>query len=149
MEEAGDNDGNCEALVAIGRVVDQFLVPLKRAGVVFADIKDEFLEMLSFAVKYTSLSTTSYSSVWWRLFNSPNSGEWKRILILAELLFSLPSTNGKVEQTFSLLNTIKVDRRCSLSKESLNDLITLNAHKVDLQHFTPDQAMDIWLNATV
>ena len=38
--------------------------------------------------------------------NSPNSSEWSNALILANLLFSLPASNAKVERVFSLVNII-------------------------------------------
>lgn len=53
------------------------------------------------------------------------------ILVLAELLFSLPTSNGKLERVFSQLNVIKTEKRTLLSNESLDDLL-------------PDSAIDIW-----
>ena len=73
------------------------------------------------------LSTLDYHSVWWRLFHAPDSASWSNALILAALLFSLPASNGKVERQFSLVNTIKVQKRSQLGNDSLDDLMILNS----------------------
>ena len=44
-------------------------------------------------------------------FHAPNSAEWSNVLVLAELLFSLPASNGKLERVFSTLGTISVSHR--------------------------------------
>ena len=100
--------------------------------------------MISYATQYISLAVLDYHSVWWRLFHAPNSAEWGNVLILAELLFSLPVSNGKVERVFSLLGTIKVDKRSRLSNESLDDLMLLNSNKIALDEFDPNPAIDLW-----
>ena len=61
---------------------------------------------MMYAVVFVSLSTLEYSTVWWRLCNSPSSSEWSNALGLVELLLSLPASNGKVEHAFSQLNVI-------------------------------------------
>ena len=58
-----------------------------------------------------------------------SSSEWSNILVLAELPFSLPVLNGKLQQVFSLLGIIKVDKRSQMSNETLADLLLLNYDK--------------------
>lgn len=91
--------------------------------------------MIAYAAQFMSLSTMDYRSVWWRLFHAPTCAEWSNALNLARLLFSLPVSNGKLERVFSQLNLIKTSRRSTLSDESLQDLMTLNANKIPLQEF--------------
>ena len=67
----------------------------------------------------------SYQCDLWRLFNAPTASEWSNVLLLAELLFSLPSSNGKLEWLFSTFNIMKGTRRSSLSNNTVKDLLTL------------------------
>ena len=60
------------------------------------------------------------------------------------MLFSLPASNGKLERCFSTLKLIKADRRCSLSNDTLDDLLILNADRVPLQDFNPGAEIDLW-----
>lgn len=120
-------------LAAIERLVERFATPLLGAEADTNVIKEEFANMIEYAVQYIDISTLDYHSVWWRLFHAPNSAEWSNALILAELLFSLPASNGKLERVFSTLATIKVDKRSRLNNESLDDLLLLTALESQLQ----------------
>ena len=55
---------------------------------------------MQYAINFISVSTLDCSSVWWRLFHCPSKTEWANALMLVELLFSLPVSNGKVERIF-------------------------------------------------
>ena len=103
--------------------------------------------MIEYAVQYMAISTLVYHLVWWRLFHDPNSAEWSTALILAELLFSLPASNGKLERVFSTLATIKVDKRSRLNNESLDDLLLLNSTRIPIASFDPDPSIDLWWSA--
>ena len=102
LEEDGD-------LAAIDRLVERFGTPLQSTEANIDVIKDDFAGMIKYAVQYIAIATLYYHSVWWRLLHAPNSAEWSNVLILAELLFSLPASNGKLERVFSTLGMIKVD----------------------------------------
>ena len=106
-------------------------------GVEIYELRKEFREMLEHSVQFISLSTLGYQEVWSRLFHSPCAEQWSNILTLAELLFSLPASNGKLERCFSTLKLIKADRRCSLSNNTLDDLLILNTDRESLQDFNP------------
>ena len=54
---------------------------------------------------------------------------------MVELLFSLPASNGVVERVFSQVSVIKTKKRCSLSNESLDDLLTITSAHVPLKDF--------------
>ena len=96
-------------------------MPLASAGADLCAIRIEFSSILQYAIMYISLATSEYHAVWWRLFHAPCASEWPNMLILAELLFSLPASNGKVERTFSQLKVIKSDKRTSLNNDTLDD----------------------------
>ena len=134
-------------MAAIDRLVERFAAPLEAAQAGTDVIKNEFCEMIAYAVQYIALSSLDYHSVWWRLFHAPNSAEWANVLILAELLFSLPASNGKLERVFSTLGTIKVDKRSRLTNESLDDLLLLKSSGTPLASFNADPSIDLWWSA--
>ena len=145
--DAEETQGSENPLDAIHRLVERFRVPLEGAAAEASEIRWEFEAMILYATQFISLSTMEYQSVWWRLFHAPDSSEWSNVLCLASLLFSLPVSNGKLERTFSQLNLIKCSKRTSLSRDTLNDLLVLNADKIPLQEFTPEAAIDLWWDA--
>ena len=130
-------------LEAVDRLVEHS-IPLKKANVCTEEIHSEFESALQYACQYISLSTMEYRAVWWRLFHAPVASEWLNALALVELLFSLPASNGVVERVFSQVNVIKTKKRCSLSNESLNDLLTITSTHIPLKDFCPDDAIDLW-----
>ena len=131
-------------LQAVDRIVERFTVPLESAGSNTAEIHAEVVEIMQYASQYFSLSTMDYRSVWWRLLHAFNASEWGNALLLVQLLFSLPASNGKLERVFSTVNVIKVDKRATLSNESLDDLLVLNADKIPIEDFTPNHSIDRW-----
>ena len=132
---------------AVDRLVERFAAPLEGAQADTDVIKTEFSDMIAYAVQYIALSSLDYHSVWWKLFQAPNSAEWSNVLVLAELLCSLPVSNGKLERVFSLLGTVKVDKRSRLTNESLDDLLLLKSDKIPLASFNADPSIDLWWSA--
>ena len=118
---------------AIGRLCSKFKISLEVAGVVVAQIVNEFSDMLLYATQFISLSSRHYQAVWWTLFHSPNASDWKNVLTLARLLFSLPVSNGKLERVFSTLKNIKQSKRSAMSNELLDDLLCINVEKLLLE----------------
>ena len=70
------------------------------------------------------------------------------LLIVCELLFSLPFTNSKVERSFSHVKVIKSERRSSLCTSTLDDLMEINMEGPALESFTADSAVDLWWKDT-
>ncbi len=99
---------------------------------------------MQYAIQFVTLSTMDYRAVCWRMFNAPAASEWSNVLILVELLFSLPASNGKLERVFSQMNVIKTKKRSLLTNESLDDLLLLTIDGVLLKDFCPDQSIDLW-----
>ena len=100
--------------------------------------------LMQYAVQFISLATLEYRAVWWRIFHAPTASEWSNVLILIQLLFSLPASNGKLERVFSQMNVMKTNKRSLLSKESLSDLLLLSIDSPPLKDFCPDPAIDLW-----
>ena len=80
------------------------------------------------------------------VFNSPSASEWSNALGLVELLLSLPASNGKIEQSFSQMNLITMNKRSLLSNETPDELLLLAVDGVPLSEFKPDAAIDCWWN---
>ena len=133
-----------DSLESVDRVVQQFFIPLESAGADVGEIHSEFEAVLQYATMYISLSTFDYRAVWWRLFHAPCASEWANVLILAELLFSLPASNGNLERVFSQLNVIKSNKRTSLLNDTLDDLLMVSTMTSPLKDFNPDKAIDLW-----
>ena len=131
-------------LHCIDRLVERFSIPLQGAQVDVSKIKEEFESLLQYAVQFISLATMDYHAVWWRIFHAPTASEWSNVLILVQLLFSLPASNGKLEHVFSQMNVIKTNKRSLLSNESLDDLLLLAVDSPALKDFCPDAAIDLW-----
>ena len=133
-----------DPLEAVDRLVEHFLIPLRKANVCTEEIHGEFESALQYACQYISLSTIEYHAVWWHLFHAPVASEWLNALAMVELLFSLPASNSVVERVFSQVSVIKTKKRCSLSNESLDDLLTITSAHVPLKDFCPDNAINLW-----
>ena len=101
------------------------------------EIHDEFESALQYVCQYISLSTMEHRAVLWHLFHAPIASEWLNALALVELLFSLLASNGVVKRVFSQVNVIKTKKRCSLSNELLDDLLTITSAHVPLTEMTP------------
>lgn len=66
------------------------------------------------------------------------------VLLLVELLFSIPISNAKVERLFSLMNRVKTDSRASLGENILNNLIRIRMEGPPLEEFDPTPAIQLW-----
>ena len=64
--------------------------------------------------------------------------------MLAELLFSLPASNGTLERVFSQVGVIKSNKRALLSNETLYDLLIVATDDLTLKEFSLDAAIDLW-----
>ena len=93
---------------------------------------------------YISLSTFDYRAVWWWLFHAPCASEWANVLILAELLLSLPASNANLERVFSQLNVIKSNKRTLLADDTLDDLLMVSTMNSPFKDFNPNKAIDLW-----
>ena len=133
-----------DSLECIDRLVQQFSIPLESAWADIGEIHSEFEAVLQYATLYVSLSTFDYRAVWWRLFHAPCASEWVNILILAELLLSLPASNGNLQRLFSQLNIIKSNERTSLADDTLDELLMVSTMNSPLKDFNPDKAIDLW-----
>ena len=78
------------------------------------------------------------------MFESSQRVQWSMVLILVELLFTIPISNAKVERLFSLMKRVKRDSRASLNESTLNSLIRISAEGPSLDEFDPNPAIQLW-----
>ena len=73
----------------------------------------------------------------------PDAGKWRNVLLLCELVFSLPYSNAKIERIFSTLKVVKSNRRTSLHTSTLDDL-EISIEGPPLEEFSPMSAVELW-----
>ena len=66
------------------------------------------------------------------------------VLLLVELLLSIPISNAKVERMFSLMNRVKTYFRASLSENTLNNLIRIQMEGPPFEEFDPTPVIQLW-----
>jgi len=88
-------------------LASNFRVPLEAKGVVIATLQDEVEEAVEYARSYLDIGRSEYRKVWYKLYTYPDKGKWPNPLKLCALAFSLPFSNGWVEQIFSLLKVVR------------------------------------------
>ena len=137
-------DAESEVSTAVEYIMTHFRAPLEASSSNLASIQDELEEVLDYARKYLSIASESYQNIWYKLHTVPDADKWPNILILAELLFSLPFSNAKVERIFSTLKIVKTDRRTSLNTSTLSDLLEIQVEGPSLQEFKADEAIRLW-----
>lgn len=71
-------------------------------------MQDELEDVVDFYRQYLD-QDEDYKKVWYKLFTAPDARKWPNVIVLSELLFSLPFTNSKVERAFSIMNVVKTD----------------------------------------
>ncbi len=111
-----------------------------RLGAEIFSLQDEVEEIVDFFRRYL-YTGEEYKKVWYKLFVAPDAKKWPTVLLLCELLFSLPFTNSKVERAFSIMKIIKTDRRSSLNTTTLDDLMEINVEGPIPENFCSERAV--------
>jgi len=96
-------------------------------------------DIVEYARTYLRIGSDSYKKIWYQLKSSPDSAKWPNMFLITNLLFSLPFSMAKVKCYFSILKTIKTERRTRLNCTALNDLLEVN-----IQGPSPYLAIDFW-----
>ena len=133
-----------QILSAVEYITSSFREPLEAKGVDLACLRDEVEEIVEHARQYLSLDKDDYRKIWYKLSVSPDSSRCHNVLMLCELGFSLPFSNGRVERIISSLKLVKTDRRTRLQKSTLKDLLEIQAQGLTLSNFSPEQAVSLW-----
>ena len=108
-----------------------------------ASVCDEWDDIVQYAKKYIDLVRKSYAHVWWKLYNCPDTSKWPNILGLVKLLFTIPLSNGHLEQCFSQLKVNKCDRRSCLKEDHLDNLLRIKIEGPPLKEWESEQAVKL------
>lgn len=129
---------------AVEHIITVFREPLEAKGACLSALDDELEEVVHFCRTYLDSQLEDYRKIWFKLHSTHDSQKWPTVLLISELLFSLPFTNSKVERMFSSLKVIKTDRRSSLQITTLDDLMEINVEGPSLASFSADKAVELW-----
>lgn len=143
-EDSPEDKSLSEILSAVEIIATTFREPLEASGTNVLQLQDETAEVVEYARNYLSIESEDYHKVWYKLHVCPDASRWKNVLVLCELAFSLPFSNGTVERMFSSLKLIKTDRRTRLHCDTLSDLLEIRAEGPSLGCFIPDPAVEAW-----
>ena len=144
LETSPEDKSLAEVVAGVELIATTFQEPLKAVGVSLLILQDEITEVVEYARNYLSIETEEYRKVWYKLHVCPDANNWTNILILCELCFSLPFSNGSVERMFSTLKLVKTDRRTRLHHDTLSDLLEIQLEGPSLRSFSPKQAVEAW-----
>ena len=142
-DDDNDDDQLSEVKAALVSITDVFRAPLEAKRVNLILIQDEIEDIVDYARTYLRIGCYSYKKIWYQLYSSPDAIKWSNILLVSELLFSLPFSTAKVEHFFSTLKIIKTERRTNFSSYTLNEV---NTEGPTLCDFSADSAVDLWWN---
>ena len=143
-EGSSKDDRMSEIKSALLSLTEVFRAPLEAKGADLSSILDEIEDIVDYTRTYLRIGCDTYRKVWYQLYTSPDAVKWPNILLICELLFSLPFSTAKVERFFSILKIIKNERRTNLSCSTLNDLLEVNTEGPSLSNFLADSAVDLW-----
>ena len=143
IDDISDDCSLVEIKKSVEHIATHFRLPLEAKGVSLANLQDEVEEDVEYARTYLDINHTEYRKVWYRLHSCPDARKWPNILSLCELSFSLPFSNGRVEQIFSSLKVVKTTRKTNLQGDTLNDLLEIFVEGPTLSSFYPDPAIEL------
>ena len=132
----------------IVHLCEHFEEPLKNAGTdtSIPVIMEQWHLLLEFAKEFLTLTGVSYVVTWPKIFSSPRKKDWKDLLNLISLLFTLPVSNAKLERMFSKLKRIKTLQRASLGANRLENLLRIVEDGPNVENFDAIPAMEYWAN---
>ena len=142
----GDDPKLCKIQEAVITITEMFCMPLEAQGADLSGILDETENAVLFARSNLSIQKDSCKRIWYLLDVAPDAVKWKNLLLITELLFSLPFSTAKVERLFSMLKIMKTEKRTALSITSVNDLMEINTEGPSLSNFNAEAAVSLWWN---
>lgn len=74
--------------------------------------------------------------------------EFTNILLLEEIMLCVSPSTSACERGFSAMNRIKNPLRCSISTETMNNLMRISIDGVESGKFDPSTAIEHWLLST-
>ena len=110
-DSSDDNEGfavddKSEIRAAMNCIASVFRKPLELKGASLFQLNDELDDAVDFCRNYFDCKNED-RRIWYFLHSAEDAHRWNNLLIVCELLFSLPFTNSKVERSFSHVKVIK------------------------------------------
>ena len=113
-DELEPDDSTIESIYsAVNYITTSFKEPLEKQGVGLLTLRDEIEEVVCYSRKYLPCRR-KLPKIWYKLHTTPDAKKWPNVLLLCELIFSQPFSNGIVERIFSILKVIKTEKRTNL-----------------------------------
>ena len=75
---------------AVEYIITAFRAPIEARRFSAEAILDELEEAISYARKYLPIATETYKKIWYTLHTCPDASKWLNVLMLCQLMFSLP-----------------------------------------------------------
>lgn len=100
--------------------------------------------MVCYTRRYLDIVRQDYKVVWWKIFNSVDAKKWSNVLRVAELLFTLPVSNGRLERVFSQLKLIKSSTRTCLKEDTLDQLVRITVEGPPLSQWDASGSIRKW-----
>ena len=126
-------------------ITSVFCTPLEAKGLCDRSmLQDEVEEVVGYVRQYLPIDTESYRKIRYKLHTCPDSRRWPNILLVCELVFSIPFSTSRVEQLFSQLKIIKTKRRANLHTSTLCDLLKISVVGPFFSSFDANAAIDYW-----
>ena len=144
LSDHDDDKALYEVKESVDYFASHFRIPLEAKGVVIAALQDEVEDAVEYAPRYLDIGRTEHQRVWYKLHSCPDMRKWPNLLKLCALAFSLPFSNGRVEQIFSSMKFVKNSRRANLENDTLNDLLEIYIEGPPLSSFCPDVVIELW-----
>ena len=129
---------------AASHIAKHFQEPFESQGGSVHALRDEVEEVVAYAQKHLGLERENHRAIWYKLHVSPGARKWPNVLLLCQLVFSLPISNGQVERAFSALKNVKTIRRASLQPSTLDNLLELKIAGPPLDGFSAAASVNRW-----
>ncbi len=148
-EQSDSSTSGCDE--AIVRLYTKFTLPLEAVDVTVGDIVDEFTEMSLLTCCH--MPHSSYLSQALIIKTSGGNSFILRIALIGQTFWHLPDSYSHFQyrmenlRVFSTMKNIKLEKRSTMSNEMLDDLLTINIDKINIEDFRPDHSIDLWWKA--
>ena len=113
------------------------------------EILEEWHDIVTHTINFLQSKKTNYKKTWRLLFDLSYSSKWKNILLVIQLLFSVPICNAKLERLFSKVKRTKNDERCSISEERLTNVLRIQEEGPPLDSFDSAPVVQMWQNQKI
>lgn len=125
-------------------ILEEYGTVLEGAGVDTTLAEDEWTGLKQYVklkAGADAVSNLKWSSLQGRREN------FKNILLTVDFILTLPSHSADCERGFSTMKKVKTDWRSSLKSDTLSDLMLVQLHSVDLDHFDPLPSINHWMTS--